>query len=110
MNLYEGLYIFPEGAEEEALEDGVKLAREEIEKLGGAVESVTRLGKRAFARELDRQSSGVFVVILFRLDGDKIKALNARYKLTDKIFRTQIVRVRERSGEEQTETADNKEE
>lgn len=100
MNVYEGMYIFPEDVNDDVLEDGIKAAREEIEKLGGQVDSVTRLGRRGFARMLRKKEAGLYVVIGFQLDGDKVQALNNRYKLTDKIFRTQIVRVR------QTETAE----
>lgn len=92
MNSYEGMYIFPGDLGEDELEAAVKVARDEIEKLGGAVQSVTKLGKRALARKLEKHESGHFFVITFELEGDRVQDLNNRYKLTDEVFRVQIVR------------------
>jgi ribosomal protein S6 len=65
--------------------------REEIEKAGGRVESTTRLGKRSFARKLDRQESGHYVVIGFHLPAAQVKPLAERYQLMEGILRVQIL-------------------
>ncbi len=93
MNEYEGMFIFPESLNDEALETGIGRVRGEIEKLGGAVDSVTRLGKRAFARPLARRhTAGYYVVINFKLAGDQIAPLRERLKLGGEVFRFQFVR------------------
>lgn len=93
MNEYEGMFIFPESLKDEVLEEQLGHVRAEIEKLGGAVDSVTRLGKRNFARLLARRhSAGHYVVILFRLAGDRVSALRERLKLGGEVFRVQILR------------------
>lgn len=95
MNRYEGLYIFPESVREEALDDVLGRAKEEIEKLGGQVDSTIRLGRRTFARRMNKQGAGYYAVISFTLAGDKVGALQERYKLAGEVFRVQINRAPE---------------
>lgn len=89
--MYEAMFIFPEALKEEGLDAAVDKVKGEIERCGGRVVSTTRLGRRAFARRLQKQQSGHYVVITFGLEGEKIKALQARLKLNEEIFRVQIV-------------------
>lgn len=95
LNLYEGMYIFPEAMEEDAIDAAVKVVGKEIEKLGGVVESTARIGKRKFARQLDKQDFGYYVVMNFELEPDKVEQLRNRFKLNENILRAQIVRADE---------------
>jgi small subunit ribosomal protein S6 len=95
MNKYEAMIIFPESLKEEALDGALERVVAEIEKIGGAVEAKTRLGRRVFARPLKKHTAGQYMVLTFRLEGGKIAALQARLKLNEEIFRVQIVRVPE---------------
>ena len=96
--MYEAMFIFPETLKEEALDGAVDKVKVEIEKAGGKVVSTTRLGRRAFARRLNKQNSGQYIVVTFSLDGEKIKALQARLKLNEDIFRVQIVTQEEKAA------------
>lgn len=89
--LYEGLFIFPETLEEEQLDQAIAAVKDELEKLGGTLETSTRLGKRSFARPLRKKKAGFYVVIMFRLDGGQIRALKHRLKLATNVFRAQFV-------------------
>ena len=94
MNMYEGMIIFPESLKDEEWDDAIGYVRGEIERLGGGVESVTRLGKRAFARPLGkRQTAGHYAVILFRMEGGQIATLRERLALGGRVFRAQFLRV-----------------
>ncbi len=95
MNKYEAMIIFPESLKEESLDGSLDKVVAEIEKSGGKVEAKTRLGRRAFARKMDKQSAGQYMVVTFRLPGDKLAALQGRFKLNEEIFRVQIVRAEE---------------
>ncbi|NCC51609.1 MAG: 30S ribosomal protein S6 [Spartobacteria bacterium] len=88
---YEAMFIFPKILSAEELEDVITTVRTEIEKCGGTVNSTTRLGKRQFARVMQKQDAGHYVVITCDLEGDQITPLLARYKLNDNVFRVQIV-------------------
>ena len=89
--LYEGLFIFPETLEEAQLDQSIETVKDEIEKLGGTLESSTRLGKRSFARPLRKKKGGAYVVVMFRLDGGQIDAFNRRLKLVTNVFRAQFM-------------------
>ncbi len=91
MNTYEGLFIFPESLDEEGLDQAIGRVKEELEKLGGSMESNVRMGKKAFARPLKKQKAGIYVVIMFKIDGEKVDAFKARLKLATNVFRHQFV-------------------
>ena len=48
------------------------------------------MGKKTFARPLKKQKAGLYVVIMFNLDGAKIDAFKVRLKLTTNVFRHQF--------------------
>ena len=91
MNTYEGLFIFPEVLDEEGLDQAIGRVKEELEKLGGSIESTTRMGKKTFARPLKKQKAGLYVVVMFNLDGGQMDAFKTRLKLTTDVFRHQFV-------------------
>ena len=91
MNKYEAMIIFREDLKDADWDGAVDAVRAEIEKLGGKVASCTRLGKREFARPMQKQLSGHYGLIAFQLEGDKVGALQARLKLDEQIFRVQVV-------------------
>ena len=102
MNTYEGLFIFPEVLDEEGLDQAIARVKEELEKLGGSIESAARMGKKTFARSLQKQKAGLYVNIMFKLDGQKIDAFKSRLKLSTNVFRHQFV---EASGVEAAQEA-----
>jgi len=102
LNTYEGLFIFPESLDEEALDQAIGRVKEELEKLGGSVESTTRIGKKTFARPLKKQKAGLYVVAMFKLEGSRMDAFKARLKLSTNVFRHQFV---EASGVEVAQEA-----
>jgi small subunit ribosomal protein S6 len=90
--LYEGLFIFPETLDEEQLDQAIDAVKGELEKLGGSLESTTRLGKRSFARPMKKKKAGIYAIIMFRLDGENISALKLRLKLGTCVFRSQFMK------------------
>lgn len=91
MNKYEATIIFREDLKDTEWDDAVETVRAEIKKLGGDMSSCTRLGKREFARPMQKQHSGHYGLMAFQLDGDKVAALQARLKLNEQVFRVQVV-------------------
>lgn len=89
--LYEGLFIFPDTLDEENLDLAIARVKEELETLGGTLESTTRMGKKNFARPLKKQRAGLYVVLMFKIDGTKIDAFKKRLKLSTNVFRHQFV-------------------
>lgn len=99
MNKYEAMIIFPEVLKDAQLEEALGTVRGEIKKLGGEVESTTRLGRRAFARRMNKQDAGHYVIVTFKFPQDQVTPLLARFKLNEQVFRVQIVRASERPAD-----------
>lgn len=93
MNTYEGLFIFPDAMADVALTDAIKRIQGEVEKLGGTIMAAEILGRRTFARRMQKQEAGHYVQMMFQLDPAQVVTLRGRYRLSDDIFRVQIVRV-----------------
>lgn len=97
LNKYEAMFIFPESVKDSELEEVLTGARDEIKKAGGEIDSTTRLGKRAFARKMNKQDAGHYAIVSFQMaKPDGLPALLARYKLDEQVFRVQIVRASEK--------------
>ncbi|MEI6148136.1 MAG: 30S ribosomal protein S6 [bacterium] len=95
MNIYEGLFIFGESVQEERVKEMTAHATAEIEKLGGKITGTRDMGRRPFARTMQKKETGFYVAVTFQMSGEKLAALNARYRLNDDIFRVQIVKLDE---------------
>lgn len=91
MNKYEAMIIFRESLKDTEWDEAVEAVKAEVEKLGGAMTSCTRLGKREFARTMKKQTSGHYALLALQLDGDKVAPLLARLKLNEQVFRVQVV-------------------
>jgi small subunit ribosomal protein S6 len=85
--VYEGLFIFPEALDETGLDQAIERVKEELEKLGGSLDSSSRMGKKQFARAMKKEKSGYYVVLVFSLPGDQVDAFKARLKLSTNVFR-----------------------
>ena len=92
MNKYEAMFIFSDELKDEALEEALNKVRAEIKKVGGVVESTTRMGRKAFARPMDKKEAGHYVLIIFSCGGEHISALLAKYRLNEEVFRVTIMR------------------
>ena len=96
MKKYDGLYIFSGQAKDDSLDKSVEKMGAEITRLNGEVLETEILGKRAFARPMQKRENGVYVRIRFNLDPLQVTPLINRYHLVEDLFRVQILAVNER--------------
>ena len=96
MNKYDGLYILAGSAKDDVLDKQIDKARSEITRLSGNVLTTEVLGKKSFARTMQKRDNGVYVKIRFELDPAQVATLVGRYHLVEDIFRVQILAVDER--------------
>ena len=96
MKKYDGLYIFAGSAKDDVLDKQIDKVRGEITRLSGNVLTTEVLGKRTFARPMQKRDNGVYVKIRFELDPNQITTLLGRYHLAEDVFRVQILAVDER--------------
>jgi ribosomal protein S6 len=85
---YEGLFILNSAGKEEAIKDTIDKISAEITTLGGKVETVQKMEKKAFARVADRKNSaGYYVNFVFEGAPTVIEQLHRRFTNNEEIFR-----------------------
>jgi ribosomal protein S6 len=99
------MFIFPDAFSEDQLDNAVGNIKGEIEKVGGQIDSAIRLGRRTFAREMQKTQAGQYVVITFLLPGKQIESLKSNLRFNEEIFRMQVFRVVEKKAETATAKA-----
>jgi ribosomal protein S6 len=92
VNKYEGMFIFPEGRTEEELDNALDKVKEQISAIGGEVQAATKLGRRPFARPMNKQTGGMYYVVTFTMTGEQLADLRERLKFSEDIFRAEFYR------------------
>ncbi len=88
MKRYEGLFILNLAGKEEGLKEAVDRVSAEIAAVGGKLETVQKMDKKAFARVADRRiSSGHYVNVIFEAKPSAIAELQNRIRHSEEIFR-----------------------
>lgn len=88
MKRYEGLFILNTAGKEEGVKDIVDKISAEIALVGGQIETVQKMDKRAFARVADKKySSGFYVNIIFAGPAGAVAQLRTRLALNEDVFR-----------------------
>ncbi len=92
MNTYGTIIIFPDSYKDEKLDQAIEGVSREIERCGGSMGDVARMGRRTFARPMKKKHSGVYVRVSMSMDASRIDELLARFKLNEDVFRVQVLK------------------
>lgn len=95
MNTYEALIIFPSQLKDDELNAAVERVEKEIDRAEGRRIGTEVVGKRMFARTMQKKDSGVYVRMGFEMTPSAVAGFRARLKLQETIFRAQVTRVEE---------------
>ncbi|MBD3380337.1 MAG: 30S ribosomal protein S6 [Candidatus Omnitrophica bacterium] len=86
---YEGLFIID--PEKEGSMDEVKTSIYAVIKDNeGSIDQDEVLGKKTLAYPFDKKNEGVYCVVNFSADPEKINKMTSQFKITDNILRTVI--------------------
>lgn len=91
MNSYEMMYIIPSQSTDEEKEALIALVNGIIEKDGGKVESVERIGNKKLAYEIEKKREGFYVLVNFTAESKVPNALSSLLSITNGIMRHIIV-------------------
>ena len=91
MKNYELMYIIPSQSSEEDKEAQIALVNSMIEKDGGKIESVERIGNKKLAYEIEKKREGYYVLVNFTADVKVPNKLGALLSITSGIMRYIIV-------------------
>ncbi len=92
---YEMMFILQPDLAEEETEKIIGQATEWVTSSGGEVVEVEKIGIRKLAYRIDGHKDGFYVLIRLRAEGDTVKQVERRLKVTDPIIKFISVRVDE---------------
>lgn len=91
MNSYELMYIIPSQSSDEEKETLIATVNGMIEKDGGNIESVERVGNKKLAYEIAKKREGYYVLVNFTANANVPNKLGALLSITNGIMRHIIV-------------------
>ncbi len=91
MKSYELMYIIPTQSTDEEKESLIALVNSMIEKDGGTIESVERLGNKKLAYEIDKKRDGYYVLVNFNAEANVPNKLGSLLNITNGVMRHIIV-------------------
>lgn len=91
MNSYEMMYIIPSQSSDEEKEALIAQVNGMIEKDGGKIESVERIGNKKLAYEINKKREGYYVLVNFTAESSVPNKLGALLSITSNIMRYIIV-------------------
>lgn len=83
--VYELTVIFPVETKEE---EGKKILKDLVDKAGGEIKSEDFWGERQLAYEIEGNRRGVYVYLEIEMEPEKVKELERRIGLEEKIMRS----------------------
>ena len=90
MKKYETIVILNEKMIDD---DGTKFLKEFetvlTKEIGGNVVESEIMGRRQFAREINKKKTGIYLDVIHEMAADKVKVLRDKYKLNDTVLRLQ---------------------
>ncbi len=96
MKKYEGLFILNLAGREEGVKDALDKISNDITAVGGKVETVQKMDKKAFARVADkRHSSGFYANVIFDATPAVVAQLQNKFTLNTDVFRVLFTQVPE---------------
>ncbi|MBO5803007.1 MAG: 30S ribosomal protein S6 [Lentisphaeria bacterium] len=98
MKKYEAVFIL----DMRKVDDEGKAFSEEfaknIQSWGGNVKEAVNMGRKQFAREINKRKAGIYWDYYFDLDPIKVKEIREKYRLDDRVIREMVI-VDERPAE-----------
>ena len=92
MNKYELMYIVSSDATEEQRDALIEKYKTFVEKKGGVVTGLDKLGMKKFAYAINFKTEGFYVLMNFEADGTVISEMNNSMNIADLIVRQIFIR------------------
>ena len=92
---YELVYILPPDSTEQQVAEVHDLIAANVTRLNGQIEKTEPWGRRKLAYEIGRHKEGTYVLEVINGDGELMKEIDRRLKVTDLVIRHLVVRVDE---------------
>jgi small subunit ribosomal protein S6 len=88
MKRYEGLFILNTQGKEDGIKEALDKISADITSIGGKVETVQKMDRKAFSRIADkRHTSGFYANVIFSSAPSVIAQLQTKFALNSEVFR-----------------------
>lgn len=88
MKRYEGLFILNTQGKEEGVKEALDKISADITSIGGKVETVQKMDRKAFSRIADkRHTSGFYANVIFNSTPAVVAQLQTKFALNSEVFR-----------------------
>ena len=95
---YELVYVVSPDATDDQVADLHTQVEAIVQRMGGQIEKTDNWGRRKLAYEIGRHKEGTYVLEVIKGNGDLMKEIDRRLRVTDLIIRHLTVRVDEEQG------------
>jgi len=95
---YELVYVASPDATDDQVADLHAQVEAIVQRMGGQIEKTDNWGRRKLAYEIGRHKEGTYVLEVIKGDGDLMKEIDRRLRVTDLVIRHLTVRVDEEQG------------
>ena len=95
---YELVYVVSPDATDEQVAELHTQVESIVQRMNGQLEKTDNWGRRKLAYEIGRHKEGTYVLEVINGDGELMKEIDRRFKVTDLIIRHLVVRVDEEQG------------
>jgi len=95
---YELVYVVSPDATDDQVAELHTQVESIIQRMNGQLEKTDNWGRRKLAYEIGRHKEGTYVLEVINGDGDLMKEIDRRLKVTDLVIRHLVVRVDEEQG------------
>jgi small subunit ribosomal protein S6 len=95
---YELVYVASPDATDDQVADLHTQVEAIVQRMGGQIEKTDNWGRRKLAYEIGRHPEGTYVLEVIKGDGDLMKEIDRRLRVTDLVIRHLTVRVDEEQG------------
>jgi len=95
---YELVYVVSPDATDDQVADLHTQVEAIIQRMGGQLEKTDNWGRRKLAYEIGRHKEGTYVLEVINGDGELMKEIDRRLKVSDLVIRHLVVRVDEEQG------------
>ena len=92
---YELVYVVSPEASDEQVTDLHTQVESTVQRMNGQIEKTENWGRRKLAYEIGRHKEGTYVLEVINGDGELMKEIDRRLKVTDLVIRHLVVRVDE---------------
>jgi small subunit ribosomal protein S6 len=99
MNFYENIFILSPDLDDSAVENSIERVKNIVIKNGGEIIKIENWGRKKLAYELNKQSKGIYILLIFKAPPATIHELEKLSKVFDVLIKFMAIKLRKKQIE-----------